>query len=41
MIKKMALVLATTSCLLVFALPVPTGIPSSNTIQVQGHVGTA
>ncbi|SPY21982.1 Uncharacterised protein [Paenibacillus polymyxa] len=41
MIKKTALVLATISFLLVFALPVPTGIPSANTIQVQGHIGTA
>jgi hypothetical protein len=40
MIKKMALVLATISFLLVFALPVPTGVPSSSTIEVQGHIGT-
>lgn len=36
MIKKMALILVTVSCLLVFGVPVQHG-----TIQPQDHVGTA
>ncbi len=41
MIKKTVFILATISFLLVVGLPVPTEIPSANTVQVQGHIGTA
>ncbi|QYK69967.1 hypothetical protein KAI36_05175 [Paenibacillus sp. S02] len=41
MIKKMAFFLTVTSLLLVFAVPVQAGHPSSSTIQTQGHIGGA
>ncbi len=40
MIKKMALLLAATSLVLVFALPVLANIPAHGTVTPQEHIGS-